>query len=242
MSDEVGWLNALFGDWPKELPARSRQWQSLYRDITNERHRLIEFVRATASGSKGGQRGQFIDPTALIPALRHVRRHWELSGLSSKRVSEPTGPVWKTCHTGHQDSNGNFPRLPVSNGISRPTWATEWRDKFGEDVTGQEAIGEIRELMNCALNSGIPFSASDRQALETALAELEGAQLDNSLRRAARLLENNEPLKLLPVLGRGRSNDAGDAVKKLLHALNQLLGRLEASVASRASTSGCARK
>ena len=38
--------------------------------------------------------------------------------------------------------------------------------------------------------------------METALAELEGAQLDDSLRRAARLLENNEPLKLLPILGK----------------------------------------
>ena len=66
-SDHVGWLNAIFTDWPAALPERSNQWQSLYASINRERNRLIEFVRATASGSKGGQRGQFVDPTVLIP-------------------------------------------------------------------------------------------------------------------------------------------------------------------------------
>ena len=135
MSDEVGWLNALFGDWPKELPARSRQWQSLYRDITNERPLLIDFVRATASGSKGGQRGQFIDPTALIPALRRVRRRWELSG------SPPDATQNQQDLFGRLARLDNKIRTELSTVASvewhqSTDWAIEWHDKFGEDING----------------------------------------------------------------------------------------------------------
>ena len=236
-SDEVGWLNALFGDWPAELPARSRQWQGLYRDITNERTPLIDFVRATASGSKGGQRGQFIDPTTVFPALRRMRRRWELSGSPPDALQNQQGPFGRLARL-HNKIRTDLSTVASVEWHQSTDWAAEWHDNFGEDVTGQEAMGDIRKLMDLALNGGIPFSGSDRQVVETALAELEGAQLDASLRRAAQLLENNEPLKLLPRLGKGRSNDAGVAVKKLLPAVNRLLERLETSVASRKSNSG----
>ena len=236
-SDEVGWLNALFGDWPKELPARSRQWQGLYRDITNERTVLMDFVRATASGSKGGQRGQFIDPTVLIPLLKRMRRRWELSGSPPDAFQNQQGLFGRLARL-DKKIRTELPTVANVEWHQSTDWAAEWRNNFGEDITGREAMGEIRKLMELALNGGIPFSGSDRQVVETALAELEGAQLDDSLRRAARLLENNEPLKLLPILGRSRPNDAGVAVGKLLPALNRLLDRLETSVVSRASTSG----
>ena len=63
-------------------------------------------------------------------------------------------------------------------------------------------------------------------------------RLDDSLKRAVRLLENNDPLSLLHDLGRGPGNHAGAAVKRLLPALAQLLNQLETSVANRASNSG----
>ena len=236
-SDEIGWLNALFGDWPEELPSRSRQWQNLYRDITKERPLLIDMVRATASGSKGGQRGQFIDPTALIPAIRRVRRRWELSGPPPDAIQNQQGAFGRLARL------DNKIRTELSTVASvewhqSTDWAAEWHDNFGEDITGQEAMGEIRKLMDLALNSGIAFNSSVRQGMEMVLADLEGSQLNDSLRRAARLLENSEPLKLLPILGKGRSNQTGEAVRKLIPALTQLLSQLEVSVANRESNIG----
>ena len=231
-SDEIGWLNALFGDWPVELPARSLQWQGLYREITRERNLLMDFVRAMASGSKGGQRGQFIDPTALSPALRRVRGRWDLSGSPPDAIQNQQNQFGRLSRL-HNKIRTELAAVASAEWHQSTDWVNEWHDKFGEDTTGQEAINEIRGLLDLALNGGISFSGSDRQAVETALTELEGAHLDNSLRRAARLLAINEPLKLLPTLGEGRSNRAGDAVSNLLPALNQLLDRLETSVASR---------
>ena len=236
-SDNVGWLNAIFAEWPEQLPDRSQQWQSLFASISGERNRLTDFVRATASGSKGGQRGQFVDPTVLIPAIRRVRRRWELSG------SPPDGL------RDQQSTFGRFARLDERIRTSLSTiadvewhqstdWATEWYDKFGTQISGRKAIEEIRELYNLSLNSGIPYNQNDKQTLEAALADLGGAQLDESLRRASQLLHRGEPLRWMHVLGKDRRNIVGTAVTRLIPTLNRILDQLEKSVASREATSG----
>ena len=236
-SDEFGWLNAIFGDWPEELPFRSRQWQDLYMNIVRERTLLIDLVRATASGSKGGQRGQFIDPTDLLPAIKRVRRRWQLSNTPPDTVLN------------EQNNYGRVARLNKKIGTELSTaatvewhqstdWAMEWWDKFGRDITAREAIGEIRNLLDLALNGGVYFTEVERQAVETSLSELEQTQLESSLKRAGQLLDRNDPPRLLPILGRGGPNVAGDAVRKLIPALNRLLGRLENSVANLESSSG----
>ena len=237
MSDEVGWLNAIFSDWPEQLPDRSQQWQSLYASVYGERNRMVDFVRATVSGSKGGQRGQFVDPTALIPAIRGVKRRWDLSG-------NPPGGL-----KDRQTTFGRFARLyeRIRTNLSTiaevewhqsTDWATEWNDKFETEISGQKAIGEIRELMELALKGGISYSPSDKQTLEAALTELETAAFDQSLKRAFQLLERSEPLRLLPVLAKGRPNSAGIEVKRMIPALDRALHQLEVAVANRAATSG----
>ncbi len=235
--DEIGWLNALFSDWPDELPARSRHWQGLYKDIAKEHSVLITFLRATASGSKGGQRGQFIDPTALIPALKRVRRSWELSGSPPDEIQNQQGAFGRFARL-DKKIRAELSTVASVEWHQSTDWARDWQSNIGEDITGEEAITEIRELVTIAMNNWIAFNSNVRQGIETVLSELEGSQLNNSLRRAARLLENNEPLKLLPILGKGGSHPAGEAVKKLIPILTQLLTQLEVSVANRASNIG----
>ena len=236
-SDEIGWTNAIFADWPDQLPDRSQEWQRLYAYISAERSQLVDFVRATASGTKGGQRGQFVDPTMLIPAIRRVRRRWELSG------SPPDGL------RDQQNTFGRFARLDerIRTSLSAVAdvewqqatgWAAQWNDTFGTDISGEKIVEEIRGLMDLALGSGIKFNQRDWQTLETALADLDSAQLDESLKRAYRLLERGEPLNLLPVLGKGRRNASGTAVQRIIPALNRILDQLQYSVATRAATSG----
>ena len=236
-SDDVGWLNSIFADWPNQLPDRSNQWQRLYESICAERSQLVDFVRAAASGSKGGQRGQFVDPTGLIPAIKRVRGRWELSGSPPDALRD------------QQNTFGRFARLDekIRTSLSDAAdvewhqatdWAAQWKDTFGAEISGQKVVEEIRGLMNQALSSGTSFSPSDRQTLETALAELDATQLDESLKRAYRLLDRGEPLKLLPVLGKGRRNVSGTAVQRMIPTLNRILDQLEDSVATRAATSG----
>lgn len=236
-TDDIGWLNALFTDWPAELPDRTREWQGLYTAFANELTPLRDAVRASASGSKGGQRGQFIDPTALLPAIRRVRRNWNLSTPPPDEVQS------------FQSQFGRFARLHnrIQTGLSTVAavewhdatdWAKEWRGNLGEDIKGRQAIGEIRELMDLALKSGLPFNPNTRRLMDSALIELESAQLNSSLEQALRLLERDDPLKLLHTLGRRRGNYVGVAVKRLILALAQLLSQLENAAANRASSSG----
>ena len=94
-------------------------------------------------------------------------------------------------------------------------------------------------MMSLALNSGTPFSNSTRLPMESALASnWKRAELDKSLQLAIRLQERNDPLKLLPALGRSRGNHVGATVKRLLPSLAQLLNQLENAIANRASSSG----
>ena len=236
-ADDFEWLNALFTDWPKDLPNRTTEWQGLYNAYANDLTLLRETVRASTSGTKGGRQGQFINPNSLIPTIKRVRRGWNLANLPPDDAPN------------RQDQFGRLARLYNRIRTELPTasaaewrhsteWATDWHDKIGADIKGQEAVAEIRDLIALALENGIAFNATVKLTMETALAELEASRLDNALTRAQRLLETNDPLKSLPMLGRGRGNHSGTAVKRLLPAFSQMLDQLEDSVANRQSTSG----
>ena len=236
-SDDVGWLNSIFADWPEHLPNRSNQWQRLYASIRDERGQLVDFVRATASGSKGGQRGQFVDPTALIPAIKRVSRRWELSGSPPDGLQVQQGTFARFARLDERIRT-SLSAVASVEWHQSTDWAAQWKETFGTEMSGRKVAQEIRGLVDLALDSGISFSANDRQTLETALAELDAAQLDESLRVAYRLLERPEPLRWLPVLAKGGPNFVGDAAGRAIPALNRILDQIENSVATRAATSG----
>ena len=235
-TNDIGWLNALFTDWPAELPDRTREWQDLYNSFANELTPLRDAVRASSSGTKGGQRGQFIDPTALFPAIKRVRRSWTLSSPPPEDAVSRPDQVGRLARL-HRRIQAELPKVALVEWHEVTDWAKEWHLNLGEDITGRQAISEIREMMSLALNSGTPFSSSTWLPMESALVQLEGAELDRSLEQAIRLLERDDPLKLLPALGRSRGNPVGATVKRLLPSLAQLLKQLENAVANRASSS-----
>ena len=236
VNDDVGWLNSLFVDWPTELPDRTRQWQRLYADFLNVLNLLRDAVRASASGTKGGQRGQFIDPTALLPAIKRVRRRWTLSSSPPDDAANRQDQFGRLARL-HGRIQAVLPEVATAEWRELTDWAKEWNLNLGEDITGQQAISDMREMMSLALNTGIPFSASTRESMESALSQLEGDALDRSLEQATRLLKRDDPLKLLPVLGRSQGNPVGATAKRLIQYLPQLLNQLESGVANRASSS-----
>ena len=236
-ADDVGWLNALFTDWPKELPERTRQWQGLYNALENHLTPLRNTVRASTSGTKGGQRGQFIDPNSLIPTIKRVRRGWKLSNPPPDGAPNRPDQLGRFA-TLYNRIRTELPTVAASEWRQSTEWATDWHDKIGPDLKGEEAIAEIRELLALALEHGIAFNATVKRTMETALDELETSRLDNALTRAGRLLETNDPLRSLTMLARGRGNQAAIAVKRLLPAFTLMLDQLETSVANRESTSG----
>ena len=236
-NDDVGWLNALFTEWPTQLVDRTREWQNLYAAYARELTPLRDAVRASASGTKGGQRGQFIDPTMLIPTIRRVRRNWTL--LSPPPEDAQANQSQFGGFVGlHRRIQAELASVAAVEWHEATDWAKEWHDSFGEDISGREVIGEIRELVSLALKGGIAFNATTRQSIESALSELEAAQFDESLKRSIKLLENGDSLKLFPVLGKGPGNHVSVAAERLIPAVILLLNQLETSVDNRASSSG----
>ena len=236
-SDDFDWLNAVFGDWPEELPSRSREWQSLYKDISQERVQLVDFVHATTSGSKGGRQGQFIDPTALLSAIKRVRSRWQLSSTPPETILNQQNILGRIARLNHK-VRSELAAVAEVEWHQSTDWAKDWWENFGDDITAQEVIGEIRGLLELAVDNGVYFTEGDRQAVGTVLFELEETRLDDSLRSAAQLLERNDPIRLLPMLARGRANAAGNTARRLIPALNRLLDRLENSVVNLESNSG----
>ena len=236
-NDDVGWLNALFAEWPTQLTDRTKEWQNLYAVYGRELTPLRDAVRASASGTKGGQRGQFIDPMALIPTIKRVRRNWTLSSQPPEDSRGRQDQIGRLARL-HLRIQAELASVAVAEWHEATDWAKEWRDSFGEDISGEESLAEIRTLFSLALNSRMAFSPITKQSIETALAELEAIQLDSSLKRSTKLLESGDALKLLHVLGRGRGNHVGAAAKRLLPALVQLLDQLENAVATKVSSSG----
>ena len=236
-NDDVGWLNALFCEWPTQLTDRTKEWQNLYDAYAKELTPLRDAVRASTSGTKGGQRGQFIDPMALIPTIKRVRRNWTLSSPPPDDSLGRQDQIGRLARL-HRRIQAELVSVATAEWHEATDWAKEWRDRFGEDISGQEAIDEIQTLVSLALNGGMAFSPTTKQSIESALAELKVTQLDDSLKRSTRLLENGDALKLVPVLGRGRGNHVSVAAKRLLPALAQLLNQLENAVSNKASSSG----
>ena len=228
----IDWLNALFEEWPHEIPAQSPEWLSLYRSVRSEQTRLKNLALARASGTKGGQRGAFIDPTKLLPPLRRVRRRWELiqrppDGTTNRR--DDYGALARL----HTKISSELTVAAKSEWSQRTDWVTEWRNSVPEGPQRKEVVDTVRELMNLAIDTGVGFSPRVRNSIESALVDLEGVQLDDALRFAATLQENEEPVVQLPELGRNRGGNARVAVRKFLPAVHELLSQLEASVASR---------
>ena len=236
-ADDVGWLNALFTDWPNELPDRTRQWQGLYNALKNDLTLLRDTVRDTTSGTKGGRKGQFIDPYSLIPTIKRVRRGWKLSNPPPEDLPNRQDQFGRLARLYHRIRT-ELPTAAQEEWRQSTEWATDWDERIGADINGEEAVAEVRYLVAVALEHGIAFNPTVRQTVEMALAELKASRLDSELTRARRLLETNGPLRSLSILGRGRGNQAGIAVKRLLPALTQMLDQLELSVANLESTSG----
>ena len=133
-NDDVGWLNSLFADWPAELPDRTREWQGLYTAFASELTPLRDAVRASASGTKGGQRGQFIDPTALLPAIKRVRRSWTLSSPPPEDAVRRQDQVGRLARL-HRRIQAELATVATAEWHEVTDWAKEWHLNLGEDIT-----------------------------------------------------------------------------------------------------------
>ncbi len=230
-------LNALFEEWPQDGSAQSPEWRTLYEAVRRDQPRLRDIALARASGTKGGQRGAFVDPSKLLPSLRKVRRRWELT------YHPPDGTVNRPDDYGrlarlHARVAANLSAAAKAEWRRKTAWVDDWRRDVPEGITRKDMVDAVRGLVELAVKHGISFDRRIREAILSALTELEGVQLDDALRVATTLRVTADPLRRLPELGRDRSGNAMAAVALFLPAVHRLLDELEASVANRMAHRG----
>ena len=219
-------LNALFDQWPQQAFAQSPDWQRLYQLILRDQPKLRDIARARGSGTKGGQRGAFIDPSKFLPTIRRVSRRWEL--LEKPPGNDDLARLYASVKS-------ELPTVAKSEWVLRTDWLEEWRQHVPEGVTRTEVVEKVRALLNVALDNGVGFGSQLKSSVENALAELERVQLEDALRTAYRLRNQTDPLRLLRELGRDRGGNARAAVKRFLPAVRNLLDQLDAEVSNRIS-------
>ena len=106
----------------------------MYSAFANELTPLRDAVRASASGTKGGQRGQFIDPTALLPD--HQEGTPKLGQLSSPLPEDVLCAVQDQVRKISQASqrrirSWNFATVATVEWHEVTDWAKEWRPQPG---------------------------------------------------------------------------------------------------------------
>ena len=218
-------LNALFDQWPQQTFAQSPDWQRLYQSILRDQSKLRDIALARGSGTKGGQRGAFIDPSKFLPTLRRVSRRWEL--LEKPPGNDDLARLYARVKS-------ELPTVAKAEWVLRTDWLEEWRQHVPEGVTRTEVVEKVRTLLNAALENGVGFGSRQlKSSVENALADLERVQLEGALRTASRLRNQTDPVRLLRELGRDRGGNARAAVKQFLPAVRDLLDQLDAAVSNR---------
>ena len=225
-------FNALFEEWPQNIPAQSPEWRDLYQLVFKEQAKLRDLVLAKASGTKGGQQGAFVDPSKLLPPLRRVRRGWELAHSPPEGIANRQDDYGALARL-HNRVASQLAAAAKTEWLRKTSWAEEWRKVVPEGIGRREVVDALKELLRLVTGQGIGFDNRVGAAIQSSLAELETVQLDAALRSATSLRGAEEPVKELSALGRDWGVNAITAVARFLPAANEFLNQVEASVANR---------
>ena len=233
----AGWTNALFTEWPQHTAALSSRWQDLYRSISDARGELVEIARSKSTGTKGGQRGAFVNPTMLVLASRRTRNRWTLqqqppdapgnSGNSYVRLARLYSRV-KTALPAAADAEWHL----------KTDWVADWESSFPNGITGKEVTQKIKSLVDAASANAIAYPPRVKDAMDNAVSDFESVQIEAALANASKLLEGKDPLAQLRAMGRFRGGNASAAVKELVPSVRTFLEHLDAQVKLRKQNLG----
>ncbi|MFC1900367.1 hypothetical protein ACFLYN_02120, partial [Chloroflexota bacterium] len=230
-------LSALFEEWPQEMPVQSSEWRILYESIRKDQQKLRNVALARATGTKGGQRGPFIDPSKILPTLNQVHRQWELAHQPPEG-SDRTSGEYSVVAKIYSKVEASLRGAAEIEWHRRTVWVDNWREVVPDGTNRKDIVDGVRALIKLAIEHGIRFSPSVKTTIEEAVESLESVQLDAALSEATRLQGATDPLPHLHELGRNRGAGAMAAVAQFLPAINNLLAELEASIESRIELRG----
>ena len=222
-------VDALFEEWPNEISAQSPEWRRLYDSVHKQQSLLKDLALATSSGTKGGQRGGFIDPGKVLPTFRRCRRRWNLTQNPPTGIASQ-GDEYSQLADVYRRVASELERVASAEWRLRTDWLADWYKVVPEDASRKQIVDSVRNLLELAIGNGIGFSARAMSSMDSALSSLETVQLDEAVKVASSFVGVEEPITKLTDLGRNRGGNSRDAVREFLPAVDELVKQLEASV------------
>lgn len=226
-------LDECFRPPPDRQTFHNGDLRSIYDRLRNSHADLVTFVRAQASGSKGGVVGAFLDPRRPYSAIRElVIRQWRLERLPKPlsvdfyyRVGDLYGSVSKSLGAAVDGEKAK-----------RCEWITRVEEAFGADAKRDEIAMATEELAGIIHEAGLAVRSAGR--LPILIERFKAAPFDKT-RNEARALITADASSALATCGRGDVETA-ETADALVAALQRVFEEANSDLAARERTLGAA--
>jgi hypothetical protein len=233
-------LNSLFEEpWPEQPAAQSREWRQLYAKVYAKRAKLREIVQGWASGTKGGEARAFLAPARIVPPLRRIRRKWATTAIPPSGTDQGRDSGGSLAYAElarlHFEVRSELGAVARSEYDRKLSWLAMVRKHMSAETTRLQVV-EALELARSAIGSaGIPCTPSVLREFNDALESFRSVYLDDAIKTVEELAEAEDPVHVLPRLGRSDRAAAIVAAERFFPAAANLLAESEAGLRARRS-------
>jgi hypothetical protein len=185
---------------------------------------LLAFLRAHASGTKGGKMGDFVRMTPVLAAVRSLR----MRGLQLNYVppeKSDSGEV-QTLSDLYRLVKEGLPAAIEDERQARSVWYQNVVQSIGEQGKVSTLIGVLRDLINDVVNQGINAGFT-RTQLNDSLTDARPQLFDNALGHGAAIATANIGETLVRTTSIG---EHGDAITQLLSRADNFIRAVSESV------------
>jgi len=226
-------LSAAFAEWSDDSGAQSSELREVYRRLRSQREKLVDLVRAVASGTKGGRIGPFLNPAAVVPALQALRqRGWRLGQVPP---SDGGTGDWAALARAYQEVARALEGAAEAERKVRLDWLAEMEKAFGSGARRADILASISAARDAAVAAGV--GGQRVSSLRERLEQFSQVLFDDAVRAAVALRDEADALAALPRYGRGRT-PAATSGRELAAATGAFLAGVEAELANQEAQFG----
>jgi hypothetical protein len=224
----LDWVDALFhaGRAPDE--SLVPEWRSVALELQSNRPFMQDIVRARASGTKGGVRGAFIDPTVVCETIRRVRRSWQAS--EKVPLIELEGRFgFKGLAPARKKVDKDLALVAEREAERRRDLVSNVSVALPEGYTWKALVTDLRNLIDQVETVGVNHSNAIQTQLQTVLTNAEKWAVSDALKEVAGLDEKERTN--LAILGRTKTSQVLQQANAVVRAAAQYLDDLAAGIA-----------
>lgn len=209
-------LDECFRTPPDRQAFHNGDLKSVYDRLRKNHADLVAFVRAQASGSKGGVVGAFLDPRRPLRAIKEfVDRPWRL-----KRRPKPLSvDFYYRVGTLYESVSASLDEAVEGEKSLRSEWIARVEAAFGSNAKKDEIATAAEKFVGTIHDSGLGVGSVDR--MRRSIEQFRLTPFDKT-RNEARALMTADASSVLATCGRG-DVEAATAADALAAALQKVL-------------------